>query len=328
MNEPVVLKPREGHEYYSKDSIYWNSFDQIIAHMSRSVSGDPAIGWVHHVKAKYGVRNTGLFINCGNGWVERDCFKAGLVSEIVGFDITQDLLDAAARDAAAIEMPATYIHADGNNLSLDQSGFDLIVNNGSMHHIAYLDRLLRRMRFLLADSGIYVINDYTGAHRNQYSWEVWSKIAETNYGLPKEYQIKLTYAHMATMLALDPTEAIHSELAMDVTRRYFDLEVETRYGGAIAYNLLFGNHKLYRDRHTDVGSKVIEHILSVDVEFLNSDPSSNLLTFAVCRRKPVLPAQPILDRWTAEENEREAYAANNGGRYYPPTALELIYNEM
>jgi hypothetical protein len=41
-----------------------------------------------------------------------------------------------------------------------------------------------------------------------------------------------------------------------------------------------------------------------------------------------LPPQSILDLWTAEESDREAAAAQNGGRYYPATALELIYNEI
>jgi hypothetical protein len=53
-----------------------------------------------------------------------------------------------------------------------------------------------------------------------------------------------------------------------------------------------------------------------------------LFTFAVCTPKSALPPQPVLDLWTAEENERELHASRNGGRYYPPTALELMYNQM
>jgi hypothetical protein len=115
---------------------------------------------------------------------------------------------------------------------------------------------------------------------------------------------------------------------MDVTRRYFDIEQEIQLGGGVAYTLLFGNGNLYRDQHTDVGSKIIEDILAADSELLARHPSSNLFTFAVCRPKAILSPQPILDCWRAEENEREAYAVRNGGRYYPPTILELIYNEM
>jgi hypothetical protein len=32
--------------------------------------------------------------------------------------------------------------------------------------------------------------------------------------------------------------------------------------------------------------------------------------------------------WENEENRRESLAADNGGRYYSPTALEIIYDEM
>jgi hypothetical protein len=68
--------------------------------------------------------------------------------------------------------------------------------------------------------------------------------------------------------------------------------------------------------------------MALDAAFLAAHPDSNLFTFAVCTPKSALPPQPVLDLWTAEENERELHASLNGGRYYPPTALELMYNHM
>ncbi len=269
-----------------------------------------------------------MFISCGNGWVERDCFKTGLIRGCVGFDVMESSLAAAQADAAAIGMPARYFLADGNRLVLDGTVYDIAVNRGAMHRIAFLDRLLRQIHGSLARDGIYVMNDYTGAHRNQYSWEVWSAVVKASHALPEMYRAVLAYAHMPTMLAHDPTEAIHSELQMHLTRRYFDVRQEVRYGGAIAYTLLFGNRALYRDRGSEAGVRLVEQILAWDAAFLEAHPQSDLFTFAVCMPKPTLPPQPMLDRWTAEENERELHASRNGGRYYPPTTLALIYNAM
>ena len=322
------LKPSDGFEYYTDDAIYWNAFERVRDGMSAAVSGDAGTGWVAHVKARYGARGTGLFISCGNGWVERDCFNAGLIRNCVGFDIMESSLAAARQNAALIGLQADYVLADGNRLALDRTSYGIAVNHGAMHHIAYLDRLLRQLHGWLAGGGIYVINDYTGAHRNQYDWETWSAVVQANHALPPPYRARLGYAHMPTMLARDPTEAIHSELQMDLTRRYFDVREEVQYGGAIAYTLLYSNRALYRDRATEAGARVVEHILALDAAFLKARPDSNLFTFAVCLPKPALPPQPMLDLWTAAENERELHASRNGGRYYPPTALELMYNQM
>jgi hypothetical protein len=193
-----------------------------------------------------------------------------------------------------------------------------------MHHIAYIDRLTRQMARFLKPGGIYVVNDYTGPHRNQYGWEAVSRCAELNHSLPEAYRARLGYAHVPTMLAHDPTEAIHSELQMDVLRRYFDIVTHVRFGGALAYSLLFQNHLLYRDQRTERGAACIGRILAADQEFLNERPESNLFTFAICTPKAAPPRQKQLDSWTREEMEREARARDNGGRYYPPTALELI----
>jgi 2-polyprenyl-6-hydroxyphenyl methylase/3-demethylubiquinone-9 3-methyltransferase len=325
--DDTVLKPAAGFEYY-KQEIYWNNFDQVQMRMNLAVSGDPAVGWVQHVRRLYGVRDPGFFISCGNGWVERDCFRAGLIRSAIGFDVLPDLVGTAAAEAEKIGMPARYFQADGNTLPDDGPTCELIVNHGAMHHIAYIDRLTRQMARFLKPGGIYVVNDYTGPHRNQYGWEAVSRCAELNHSLPEAYRARLGYAHVPTMLAHDPTEAIHSELQMDVLRRYFDIVTHVRFGGALAYSLLFQNHLLYRDQRTERGAACIGRILAADQEFLNERPESNLFTFAICTPKAAPPRQKQLDSWTREEMEREARARDNGGRYYPPTALELIYNGL
>lgn len=327
MNTPVI-RPSEGFDYYLPDTILWNNFQAEIDKEALAISGSVNEGWIGHVRDAYGVQGKALFVSCGNGWVERACFQHGVIREAWGFDVMAESIATAKAEAARIGLPATYEVLDGNDLQLDWSGFDMIVNNGSVHHIAYIDRFLRRLRPLLKEGGLYVIMDYTGPHRNQYEWKSWSKALELNNSLPEKYRKRLRYPHMPTMLALDPTEAVHSELQMSVTRRYFDVEHEVRLGGGVGYEIMNGNRELLRDQHTSEGRDAIKAILAADAAMTAEDPASNLFTFAVCRPKKTLPAQGVLDRWAAEEEEREAHAARNGGRYYPPTAVELIYNEL
>ncbi len=325
--DDTTLKPTEGFEYY-RDEIYWNNFDQVYAQMSTAVSGNPEISWMRFLQQQYGARESGLFINCGNGWVERDCYRAGLIRSAIGFDVNPALIGIASAEAKKVGMPARYFQADGNRLPNDNLACDLIVNHGAMHHIAYIDKLTRELASYLTPDGMYIINDYTGPHRNQYSWEAVFRTIEINQSLPEEYRVELGYAHIPTMLSLDPTEAIHSELQLNVARRYFNMIREVQYGGAIAYTLLFGNHNLYRDQRAAHGATVVRAILDADHAFLREMPESNLFTFAVCTPKTELPGQAQLDHWRRLENDREMRAGLNGGRYYPTSALELIYGEI
>ena len=323
----AVIGPSSDFSYYRGD-VYWNNFAHIVDHISKSISGHSNVGWIAHVRDTYGKRASGLFVGCGNGWVERDCYTQGLIEEAWGYDIMESSIAEARSKAEAINMPATYVVADGNNLDLGGRRFPLIVNFGAMHHVAYIDKLARFLRSSLEPDGVYIINDYTGAHRNQFEWPAWSRIVEVNASLPAEYRMTLSYPHMPTMLAMDPTEAIHSELQMETTRRYFDIEPEVSIGGAIAYQLLYNNHALHRDQFTEAGAETVSRILSADQALLRSDPSTNLFTFAVCRPKRDLPDQAQLQAWTDEETRREKRSIGNNGRYYPPTALEVIYNEV
>jgi len=92
---------------------------------------------------------------------------------------------------------------------------------------------------------------------------------------------------------------------------------------------LYDNRRLHAEQHTEEGRAALELIMKADADVLVSDPDFNFFSFFVARPKKAGAIEPALRlRWQAEENEREARAASNGGRYYPPNALELIYNEL
>ncbi|WP_299085556.1 class I SAM-dependent methyltransferase [uncultured Ruegeria sp.] len=328
MNDDT-LKPSEGFDYYAPETVFFNTFDIFADQWNELISGNSDMGWMDHLLLEFGKFERALFVSCGNGWVERDCFQAGLIGHATGFDILPELLETARTEAAKIGMPSTYSVEDGNKINLPKDGYNLVVNNGACHHIAFLDRLLREVHGALAPDGLYVIIDYTGPHRNQYSWTAWEQIIKSNATLPEEYRTALKYPHMPTMLALDPTEAIHSELQLDLTARYFDFEQHVALGGGLVHQLLFGSAGLLANQHSDANKLLLEGLLKADVELTRTAPETNLFTFAICRPKGTseMPSQEQLDAWTEEEIAREANAEKNNGRYYPANALELLYHQ-
>jgi hypothetical protein len=132
----------------------------------------------------------------------------------------------------------------------------------------------------------------------------------------------MRYPHLPTMLATDPTEAIHAELIEETFRRYFRVDEWVPLGGAIAYPLLTHNDALFavddaeRDPH-------VASILDADAAHLGSNPDSSLFAYFAGRPdKAVLDDAARLACWREEEDDREAAATAAGGEYYPHTALQ------
>lgn len=319
---------RDSSVYYSTG--YWNDLPQVAANLERRVSGTPGVPWYEHLRRQTGVQTfrKALILNCGNGWVERELLSAGLIAEAVGIDISADLLERARKEADAAALPIRYYERDINTADLPEDGYDLVVNYAAAHHIAYIDKVFRRICEVLPDDGVFVSSDYVGPHRNQYDYDAWTAAHELNRSLPAAYRQDLRYPHLPTMLADDPTEAIHAELILDTTRRYFDIAELRPMGGALAYLLLTFNAGIH-ERPGAERDEVVSRVVAADDAYTDAHPDSTLFAFFWGRpRKAVLADAPALAGWTAAEEAREAAAARNGGEYYPLTPLQQLTREV
>lgn len=323
-----VIKPSDGFDYYIGD-VYWNNFDLVIGELGRRITGQFHGNWRTYVKDKYKVSGRGLFVHCGNGWVEREFFSDSVISSVVGTDISPDLLSQARQEADAIGLPCDYHILDSNTQDFHDFEYDVVVNHAAFHHIAYIDRAIRSIARGLPENGLLICYDYTGPQRNQYPFEDWSEMVEFNSTLPEKYQADLRYPHLETMLATDPTEAIHSHRILETCSRYFDLVEVVPLGGTIAYEILFNNRALHKDQDSEEGRAVIKSILDKDREYVSLDPKKSYFNFFVGRVKSnAFEDLEQLHMWTHEEDVREAEARKHRGRYAPPRALELIYDQM
>lgn len=324
----AILSPKDGFDYYVGQK-YWNDFEVILQKFNYLINGNSELTWQDYILKRYGKFQSAFILNCGNGWVERDLYQKGLINSVTAFDFSGALVEEAKNHAALIGLPSHYFVADCNNLEMPQQSFDAIINHAAMHHVAYVNRLTYQIALALGDGGKYICFDYVGPHRNQYPYELWSQIVLMNSKLPKRYSKNLIYPHIKTMLYSDPTEAIHSELQIEVFNRYFDVEKFTPLGGCVAYELLFNNVNLYQDRHTPTGMRAIESILEADDKFSQLFPNLNLFSFWIGSPKTSnFPSSEKIKFWQQEEDAREELARASGGRYYEPLALEIIYDNF
>jgi SAM-dependent methyltransferase len=316
-------------EYYS--SSYWNSYEDGIREINRRISGDPELPWYAHFHRSVSQRRfrRALFLLCGNGWLERRILdECPFFEEGVGVDHSSALL-AEAR-AASAGLPLTYHQMDVNTAAFPEEEFDLVINLAACHHVAYLDRVLRRLSGMLPADGYLVGFDYVGPHRNQYPYEHWNAAWMLNRSLPEHLRQDMNrrYPHLRTMLHTDPTEAIHSELILEVTARYFRFEEHRHAGGALAYPLMHDNEGL-RGLQELEQQRWVRFLMEADGKFLAENPGSSYFDYYACRpRKEVLRDTMALERYEAEEARREAEARGRGGVYDEPTLLQTLYAEL
>jgi len=328
MNQVAEVVPSAARTYYER-VIYWTNFDMVQRSVNRTISGDDRRDWIDHVRSDYGRCDAALSLNCGNGWVERELFQKGAIRRVIGMDISQTLLAEARNEADRIAMPSVYESQDVNRLDLSGHAFTWAINHAALHHVAYIDHVVREVCRALPEDGLFLNYDYVGAHRNQYDGETWQRVIELNAEAPKPFQIEVRYPHQRTMLHVDPTEAIHSELIVSTLERYFDFVEVKPLGGALLYSLLFGNTGLHAKAETAEAKDWLRHLMYEDARFTQQRLDRSLFAFIVARpRKSALDDERQLLSWTAEEHTREEKAKFNGGRYYAPTAFEILYEQI
>ncbi len=314
--------------YYDRG--YWNELHAVQRMFNQRIAGGTPGPWFQDFFDRRGKPfERGLFLNCGNGWVEREMVVAGVVGEAVGIDYSEALLEDARREASTHDLPLTYQQMNVNSGEFPSDEFDLVVNYAAAHHIAMIDRVFREICRLLPEDGCFLSFDYVGPHRNQYSSAAWERAWALNDELPPHLRQSMSYPHVPTMLQVDPTEAVHSELIVSTLHRYFHVERFVPLGGAVAYPILTHNERLFACDDKAEQAAWVEEVVRADEEFLAEHPDSTLFAYvAATPNKEALARPGVLADWEQEENDREDRARANGGAYYPHTALQDAYDRL
>lgn len=329
MTNPQLTTPLSSDVYYK--GIYWNSYEQVIEMINEKISGRKDTNWIRFFKEKYAQEKfqRALFLNCGNGWVERELYENGIFVLGFGIDFSDSLLEIARIEAKKINMPVNYISLDINSASLPEGKFDLIVNHAACHHIAYINKVMHMLSEIITNEGIFVNFDYVGPHRNQYPFSQWLRVWKLNQKLPSAIQnnLILGYPHIHTMIATDPSEAIHSELILETTDRYFNFLEHKQLGGGLAYPLLTHN-KNFWNADDSVKEKWVNFILEKDRKYTIKSGVS-LFDFFVCQRKKnLIFSSADLAKHQHIENLRERNSVDNNGFYYKLTLFQRLIHYL
>lgn len=295
---------------------YWNDLSLVLEYMSENFTGDKNKWWVQDFQERFSQQQfeQGLFLNCGNGWVEREFIDKGIVKKATAFDYSLDLL----REAEELkgDRLIKYFQADVNKVIFNENSFDLVVNVAAMHHVQYMNRTCYQLAKALKPDGVFINYDYIGPQRNQYPLVNWLLIRLINLTLPKFIRKpNLRYPHLPSMLRSDPTEAIHSNLTLPSISRYFEILERHDTGGGIAYELLTNNAKL-QQIPKNILNQYVDRILKYDRVFSTIRIVPPFFSYFLARPlKKRLENKKMINRYQYLENKREENAMEHGGIY-------------
>ncbi|HZN40680.1 MAG TPA: class I SAM-dependent methyltransferase [Planctomycetota bacterium] len=230
----------------------WWSVPAIQRRWNTLISGDPAVdhySWIANKHLGAGLR--GLSVGCGEGARELAWARTGRFSKILGVDLTPAAIDSARRNAkeAGLDSVVEFRVADVADPKLNGAGdesFDVVIGEHSVHHITPLRRVLLALRDRLEPGGLFLLNEFVGPTRFQWTAEQMRAINRLLPLLPvrlrrkadghikaREYRPSLLY-----MVLNDPSEAVESSMILPTMNELFE-QVEIRpYGGTLLHLLL------------------------------------------------------------------------------------------
>jgi SAM-dependent methyltransferase len=273
----------------------WTNNQLISAHLNRLITGGDSKHWLRWLLNDYlrdrPTIDRSLSVCCGDGAHELLLHASGKVRFVQGFDISEGALEQAREKFRRTGAdPDSYLFAihDANDLQLD-GRFDLVLSTGALHHVTELEDLLDKLHARLAPDGYFVLLEYVGPNRFQWTDRqcelINGVLAQLDFYYLKDGK-RPVFAPppVLDLMAVDPSEAVRSEEVLPLVRERFRFEYLTRFNGTLMHML----YPLLSARLANRGRRDFDSIVRLVLFFEDALIRGGVLpsdfAFAVCRR--------------------------------------------
>jgi SAM-dependent methyltransferase len=154
---------------------WWDAGPEIHNRINRNISGDPSCDYTTHVLRTYYPESKRPFgpclsLGCGNGFLERSLSRQGAFERLDAYDLTEAQLILArklAKDEGLHNI--TYHVGDLNEIELPPAVYESVWIQGALHHVESLEHLCYQVSRSLKPEGLFILNEYIGPNRFQFS---------------------------------------------------------------------------------------------------------------------------------------------------------------
>ena len=289
---------------------YWNDYPECLSIINTRLFGED-IDWKQYlINNKLINFKHALILNCGNGWVERELYDCGIILKATAVEYNIDLIMECNKKKETRDI--TYVQHDINTVFFQDSTFDLVINFAACHHIKDIEKVCNSIRSWLKPNGYFIHNDYIGPQRNQYSKQQWKQMNDVNNMISEKARKSLGYPDVMGMIIDDPTEAINSNSIIPVVYEFFNIDYHSQSGGAVAYELLTHNDKLF-NLEIKQRELIVKKIMQKDSEYM-VESGDSFFHFIIARNNKVV-SEEIISNTLKRMNIREELSDRTFGHY-------------
>lgn len=230
----------------------WDAHPVTQEYINRRVTGNPNEGWLEFVKRRFvpAGATRGLSLGCGSGILERHALSIHLCRAIDACDLSREALDVAERVASdgGLSDRLVYFECDLNTAILEPNKYGICFSSAAMHHVENLEHALFQVKKALRPDGLFVLMEYVGPSRFQWSEKVQLLMERLMTILPEPYRRSLkapgfvrwnlTRPSVDAVVSADPSEAVRSGEILDQLGRFFKVVYSAPIGGTLLQFLL------------------------------------------------------------------------------------------
>lgn len=259
--------------------IRWWESPRIIRHVNQKICGKPleelGAGLLDLVGQRFPERKfpKAISVGCGVGAKEMMFVQAGLVDHFHLFEFSEARIQMGQALAADLDIAdhVTFHHRDG--MSCQEVGtFDVVYWNHALHHMLDVDRAVAWSRTVLNDQGIFLMDDFVGPSRMQWSKRTLRFAARVRRALPdwalrdpyrpdRQLPTKVSRTNRLALYLDDPTECADSGRILGSIEKWFPA-AEVIPTGGVVYNLALMDVIHNLDEVRDAA--LIERLLRLD----------------------------------------------------------------
>jgi ubiquinone/menaquinone biosynthesis C-methylase UbiE len=276
----------------------WWDIPSVRARWNQLISGFAAVDYHKYISQKFFKDRDSLCalsLGCGTGHNELIWAALGQFGHIDAYDLSEQRIRTANEAAVSNGFGniINYSVGDVFSIELREGHYDAILVEQSLHHFSPLDEILLRIERFLHTDGYFIVNEYVGPTRFQWTNRQLEAVNSLLSALPAKYRTlwgsdavkqKATSPSRLHMLLSDPSEAVESESIMRLLRQTFELVEVKGYGGNILHLLFNGiAHNFLSDDAETRGH--LDTIFKAEDALLNSGDMQSDFVVAVCRKR-------------------------------------------
>jgi SAM-dependent methyltransferase len=289
---------RRSWAHTSESTSSWWDIPEVNRRWNLLITGSPDIDQYSYVSGKYlKAKRTlvGVSLGCGNGNREIRWVQACENLRLSCYDISKERIEQAKINSGNADLSSklSFEVGDVHTLELGSEKCDVVVIEGALHHFQSIVTVLDKVRRCLKDEGIFIVNEYIGPSRFQWTDAQLDAANRVLHMIPEGYRKKYFGGRIKkkihrpgrlSMFLNDPSESAESHLIEDAIASQFRVLERKEYGGTLL-QLVFKDiaHNFINEKAET--KELLKTIFNIEDEMLRKGEIKSDFVFYVCKNK-------------------------------------------